>query len=190
MKKRSITIILTVLILVSPLILSAQTKDLNYTKVSDFILHNYHPDSATLSKLCRRACIFIKFKVDEKGLITNLSFSKDSISFIKEALTKAINALQKDPELMETLKRSGKTIIQPFMYYYQEGCDFPKMLSETPKEKEDEKSKNKKSYYGVRDDMEFFGATLWDMLNFDDGKLEVLDGIILSPIRVSSGSME
>lgn len=91
-------------------------------------------------------------------------------------------------ELIETLKRLRRTIILPFMYYYQEGCNFPKLLSETRKETASKKSN--KSYYEVRDEMEFFGATLWDMLNFDDGKLEALDGILLSPIRAGSGGVE
>ncbi|MDP9078437.1 MAG: hypothetical protein M3O71_13470 [Bacteroidota bacterium] len=182
------------ILLTSPIFLSAQPKILSDTQISARIQqglsNNYHPDSVALSRLCRRACIFIKFKVDRNKQIVNLSYSKDSISFIKEALTKAVNLLRYDPELIETLRKSGKTVVQPFMYYYQAGCNFPNVLSQTQQKKEDGKSDNKKSYFEIRDDMEFFGATLWDMLNFDDGKLDALDCLILSPIRVSSGGVE
>lgn len=180
--------------LTSNISLSAQTNKLSINQINwhigDGIYHNYHPDSLAVSKLCRRACVFIKFKVDQKGHISDLGFSKDSISFIKEALTKAVYSLQKDSELMETLKKSDKTIIQPVLYYYQVGCKLQALpLSEASKENTNG-DKHKESYISTFADSEFFGASIWDMLNFDNGKLQAIDCILLNPIRVGAGSME
>jgi len=118
-------IILILLLLVSPLILLAQTKDLNIDQIGKHLMNdlynNYHPDSVALSKFCKIGCVFVKFKVNEQGEIANLSFSGDvdSTQFIIGALTKAVRSLKQDAELINFLKKSGRTIIQPFMYNYQ-----------------------------------------------------------------------
>ncbi|MEZ2338099.1 hypothetical protein AB6735_20790 [Mucilaginibacter sp. RCC_168] len=185
-------VILTILI--SHASLPAQTNKLSINQIGSHIgngiYHNYHPDSIEVSKLCRRACVFIKFKVDQKGHIVDLDFSKDSISFIKEALTKAVYSLQKDSELMEAVKKANKTIILPVLYYYQAGCNFPTSQPTEASKEETNGDKRKESYLSIYADSEFFGATIWDMLNFNKGKLEVIDCLLLGPSRVGAGSLE
>src|ERR1700743_2050214 len=122
-------LILILVMLISTKSLLAQQQDSTYIKVSEHIFHNYHPDSVALSKFCRIGCLFIRFKVNKEGEIANLSFSGDvdSTQLITDALTKGVNSLKQDEILIDSLKRSGKTIIQPFLYSYQDGCNFPKM---------------------------------------------------------------
>jgi len=182
--------ILTVLILLSPLILSAQVKAPDYPKIGDYIFHNYHPDSVALSKFCRIGCIFIKFKVDPQGEVANLSFSgdADSTTVIIDGLTKAVNSLKQDPELINNLKKSGRTIIQPFIYNYQAGCNFPKPASSGNGPVDN--TNFYLSYMTFVGEMNHISKSLFDILNFKDGDKPYLDNILLSPIGVGSGSME
>ena len=142
--------------LVSYITLSAQSRSLNNNEisehVSDCLVKNYHPDSLDSAKCCRIGAVFIKFKVNPNGKITDLAFSKgssviipttlklkdddnkDAPAFINEALTKAVRALQLDSLLINTLKTSGRTIIQPFIYVNFAGCKFPKVTSSSTAE--------------------------------------------------------
>ncbi|CAN5369397.1 hypothetical protein BH09BAC6_BH09BAC6_29140 [soil metagenome] len=171
------------------LTLSAQSREPNYNPVADHITDglskNYHPDAIALSKLCNRGCIFIKFKVNKQGHITHLSFTKNAVAFITVALTVAIDSLEHDAYLMNQLKDSGKTIIQPFIYDYQLGCKFPKISLSGTKEEGDQFLR---SYYKTRDDMEHYGESLFNILNFTDGKLSAIDCILLTPFRVGATS--
>jgi hypothetical protein len=78
MKMKSVFI--TLIMLLSFISLKAQPQEVNYSKVSDHIFRNYHPDSVALAKFCRIGCIFIKFKIDPQGEVVNLSFSGDADS--------------------------------------------------------------------------------------------------------------
>lgn len=183
----------------------SQKNQLNLKEVGwhihDGIYNNYHPDSIALSKLCRHACIFIKFKVNTKGQISNLSFSKDSALFIKDALTKAVYSLQKDQKLIDVLKKSGRTIIQPIAYAYETGCNLPKgsVFNSDALITEKERDQQAIKYFRIHDTIDHFGENLMNMLNFGNGALynttednvNVLDNcILLRPIQVSNIAME
>ncbi|NHA06477.1 hypothetical protein G7092_21895 [Mucilaginibacter sp. HC2] len=190
MKIKSIFIIS--ILLISSLGLSAQTRELNNVEISEHVnkclFNNYHPDSIILSKTCRRGCIFIKFRINKEGKISELAFSKDSTAFIISALRQSISSLQKDVALINTLKKSGRTIIQPFIYFYQAGCNFPRFTNESPTLQE-----RLDFYYThvmISGKMDHIDDAILDMLNFNGNELQALDGILLSPIQVSSGSME
>jgi hypothetical protein len=176
--------------LLSFISLKAQPQEVNYSKVSDHIFHNYHPDSVALSKFCRIGCLFIKFKIDPQGEVVNLSFSgdADSTTFIIDGLTKAVNSLKQDSELINKLKKSGRTIIQPFIYNYQAGCNFPKPAS--PGNGPVDNTNFYLSYMTFVGEMNHVSKSLFDILNFKDGDKLYLDNILLSPIGVGSGSME
>ncbi len=167
--------------LIGSISLSAQQRDLNYTKVSDCILLNYHPDSVALSKFCRIGTIFIKFKVNNQRDITNLSFSGDvdSTQFISDALIKAVNALKHNTALISFLKTSNRMIIQPFTYDYQAGCNFPKPGT-----------KNTTDYYlsfiDIISAMNHTSNSLFHILNFKDGNMQFFDGVLLNPIVVNN----
>ncbi|GGH20786.1 hypothetical protein [Mucilaginibacter phyllosphaerae] len=104
-------LIILIIILSSPLVLSAQKKQvLNYNKVSGYIFKNYHPDSSALAKYCGIGCVFVKFKVSAQGKIINLSFSgdTDSTKFITDELVSAVNSITQDRELIAFLKISKR----------------------------------------------------------------------------------
>jgi hypothetical protein len=155
--------------------------------VSNCIWNNYSPDSVALKKTCRRACIFIKFNIDKQGRVANLSFSKDSTVFITEGLTKAVKHLEKDKQLINTLTRSGRTIIQPFIYDYQLACNFPDDY--TLSMPEEEKAKRNLEYYRIRDESEHYSETIFDIMNFHGDKLIAIDCILLAPIRMGAAIM-
>lgn len=180
-----------IIILIGSIPAIAQNKGLTNAqigvKISDCISKNYKPDSNVLKGTCRRACIFIKFSIDENEDLV-ASFSKDSSTFIKEGLTKAIAFLNQDHQLLLTLKRSRKTVIQPFMYDYQYGCNLNKNAP-LPNTRE-EGFKDLAKYYETRDKAEYYGETIYNMLNFDGKKSTSIECILLEPIRVSAGYLE
>ena len=183
MKIKSILII--IIILISPIILSAQTKDLNIDQMGKHLMNdlynNYHPDSVALSKFCKIGCVFVKFKVNEQGEIANLSFSGDvdSTQFIIGALTKSVQSLKQDAELINFLKKSGRTIIQPFMYNYQAGCNFPEAGVKSNTE-------YFQSYLYIMLDLDHSSFSLFNMLKFKDGNMPFFDGILLPPFEVNN----
>gem|GEM_PF-5666978 len=180
------------IILLSAFASLAQNNRLNNHQIGDRISNciniNYHPDSVSLKNTCRRACVFIKFNINKQGKVENLSFSKDSTAFVKEALTKAVTLLEKDKELINSLKKSGVTIVQPVMYDYQLNCNFPKDYSVNMPE--EERLKKHMSYYKTRDIMEHYGETLYDMMNYEGKKIKSVACILLTPLWFGAGSME
>ena len=140
---------------------------------------NYHPDSTGLKGLCRQACVFIKFRINKSGTISGLSFSNDSIGFITSALHLAIDSLQKDQPLMQTLKESGKTVILPFVYDYRIGCKLP-VANFATIQGEDTRQYVAKLLKTIMS-REHLQDTLLEMLNFNDGKLQVIDCLLLKP---------
>jgi len=66
------------LMLISPITLSAQSINLNNNEIaehiSNLLINSHHPDSIMLSKTCRRGCLFIKFKINDHGKISDLAF--------------------------------------------------------------------------------------------------------------------
>ena len=137
-----------------------------------------------VAKCCRKACVFIKFNVDQHGNIVNLSFGRDTVMFINEALKNAISSFKEDVELINTLKRSGKTVIQPFMYDYELGCTFP------PRNKTwttaEEKYKYFFNFLKDRLSMQHYEWNIFPMLDFDDKKSVAIDCILLKPYSVSA----
>jgi hypothetical protein len=109
-------------------------------------------------------------------------------TFIIDGLTKAVNSLKQDIKLITILKKSGRTIIQPFIYNYQVGCNFPKpaSLGNGPVDN----TNFYLSYMTFVGEMNHVSKSLFDILNFKDGDKLYLDNILLSPIGVGSGSME
>jgi len=188
MKMKSVFI--TLIMLLSFISMKAQPREFDYSKVSDHLSHNYHPDSAALATFCRIGCIFIKFKIDHQGDVANLSFSGDvdSTTFITDGLTRAVNSLKQNAELVNSLRMSGRTIIQPFIFNYQAGCNFPK-AGDTAKDAASS-SRFYLSYFSFISDMNHISKSLFDILNFKDGDKLYLDNILLSPIGVGSGSMQ
>ncbi|MDB5086840.1 MAG: hypothetical protein JWR09_834 [Mucilaginibacter sp.] len=174
-------IILILLVLFSPLILSGQIKGLNYTKIGNYIIHNYRPDSAALSKFCRIGCIFIRFNVNQKGDIANLSFSgdTDSIKFITDALTISLDFLKQDASLINFLKTSGRTIIQPFTYNYQAGCNFPEAGVKNTNDYFE-------SYLNIMLDLDHTAISLFHMLKFKGEDMQFFDGVLLHPLVVNN----
>lgn len=181
---RSITLILFV-VLIYPQRLLAQSPTLNITQLQTHIANglnkNYHPDSVTINSFCGNGCIFIKFGVSKQGRIAGLSFSGDSTLFIRQALTSAVYILQKDKALIKTLQRSGRTIIQPFIYRYERNCGPHKI--DYPNTPEGELQFNK-AFITAYIKKNHADQTLLDMLNFTDGKLKALDCILLTPMGV------
>ena len=173
--------LLTVFILTGSLVGSAQTKESPYAKIGDYILRNYRPDSIALAKYCRRGCIFVKFKVNQQGNMAGISFAgdADSTTFIKDALTLSVQMLKQDARLIDFLKKSGKTIIQPFIYDYQEGCNFPKGGDGNT-------SKYFLTYMGILSDADHNETSMLDMLKFDGKQQHFFDGVILEPIEVNN----
>lgn len=188
MKMKSVFFTLTMLL--GFIGVKAQPRELDYSKVSDHIFHSYHPDSTALAKFCRIGCIFIKFKIDPQGEVANLSFSGDvdSTTFITDGLTRAVNSLKQNAELIRNLAQSGRTIVQPFIFNYQAGCNFPK-AGETAKDAANS-STFYLSYITFAGDMDHIAKSLFNILNFKDGDKLFLDNILLSPIGVGSGSMQ
>jgi hypothetical protein len=172
------------IMLISTTTLLAQTKEPDYTKVSDDILLNYHPDSVALAKLCRIGCVFIKFKVNQQGNIVDLSFSgdADSTQLITAALTKSVNSLKQDIALIDFLKKSNRLIIQPFIYNYQAGCNFPKPGTK-------DAANYYLTYIGIISDMNYVGKSLYDILKFKDGNMRFFDGVLLNVIGVNNTVM-
>lgn len=181
MKEKVKQFIFIVLILVSSKVVSAQTKASNYAKISGHIINNYYPDSIALAKFCRIGCIFIKFNVNQKGDIANVSFSgdTDSTKFITDALTKSLDFLKQDASLINFLKTSGRTIIQPFTYNYEAGCNFPEAGA---------KSNNNyfESYLNIMLDLDHTAISLFHMLKFKGEDMQFFDGVLLSPIVVNN----
>lgn len=180
--------ILFILILfICPLCLSAQFKTLSVDKISVHIekslRDNYHPDSVAVSKLCMQGCIFVKFNVNNQGRIANLSFSKDSATFIIAGLTNAIKSLEKDLVLIKALKRLGKPIVIPCIYEYYRGCIAPEI--HRPATTED-KLEFVISYYRMMTGANRYLFTLSDMLNFKDGKRKAIDCILLNPFEIGA----
>jgi hypothetical protein len=188
MKMKSVFI--TLITFLSFISLKAQPRELDYSKISDHIFHNYRPDSAALATFCRIGCIFIKFKIDPRGEVANLSFSGDvdSTTFITDGLTRAVNSLKQDTELINNLRKSGRTIVQPFIYNYQAGCNFPKAAS--PGNGGVDNTNFYLSYMTFAGEMDHISKSLFNILNFKDGDKLFLDNILLSPIGVGSGSMQ
>ncbi len=85
---------------------------------------------------------------------------------------------------MNTLKKSGRTIIQPFIYTYQAGCNFPKIDSSATA---DDRTNFWISYTHVTEEMNHTLPSLFNMLNFNDGELNVVDCLLLRPVRAASG---
>nr|WP_294943977.1 hypothetical protein [uncultured Mucilaginibacter sp.] len=150
---------------------------------------NFHPDSLLLSKFCRSSCIFIKFNVDANGYIKNITFSKDSTSFIQNALEVAVKSLQKDIGLMSALKHSRKTIIQPFIYEYQAGCNLGRSKDSFGSASQSENKPDRKSEAEVLFEANHINRALLDMLNFNGKPLTEIDCLLLTPMLVSSGAM-
>lgn len=183
------SVFITLIILLNFISLKAQPPEVNYSRVSDHISHNYHPDSAMVWKFCRFGSIFVKFNVTPSGDIANLSFGgdADSTKFITDALTIAVNSLKQDTETINLLKRSGRTIIQPVIYIYQAGCNFPK-AGNIGKD-----TVNISTYYlnyiNVTTEMDHLYKSFTDMLKFKNGDEKFVDGILLKPISVGLSVM-
>lgn len=188
--KVSLNLYITILLLLSATGLKAQSSKLLTNEqlsehVSNDLNRYYKPDEETISHLCRRGVMFVRFRVNQNGNISDIGFSRDSAAVIQTALQHAVDSLQHDPDLIYYLKKTGKVVVQPFIYDYQLGCNLPKhSLTSTTAE---ENSYNA-SYYQVRDNMEHYGETLFDMLNFEGKKLSVIDCLLLNPIRVGATS--
>lgn len=182
---KRIILIITIVFITNYQLL-AQVASLNNDQINEHvkggIALNYHPDSIALQQLCRQACIFVKFKVNKSGFISDLSFNKeakDSTAFIVEALSKAINLLQKDKLLIQTLKKSGKTIILPFVYDYTGGCQLPVYDYKTINDQD-------AMAYAIKlvkafVNREHTQATLTEMLNFNDVNVSAIDCLLLKP---------
>ena len=185
MKIKSILTIVLIL-LISSISLSAQKKDSSYIKVSNYIFRNYHPDSVALSKFCRIGCVFVRFKVSPQGEIANISFSgdADSTQLITDALTKAVNSLKKDTALMNFLKKSDRAIIQPFIYSYQDACNFPKMGKSG--NATDNKANFYLSYMMFMAEIDHISKSLYDIFKFKDGDVSFFDGVLLAPFGIFS----
>jgi hypothetical protein len=187
-------LVLTIFLLGTTTHGTAQKKVLNITQIMQHIQtgidQNYHPDSIVLSKLCSSSCIFIKFNVNYKGRIENIVFSNDTVSFIKEALKRAVRSLQTDKVLINSLKVLNKPIIQPFIYDYQAGCGVnnDSELSTVTNNKVNNEP-DKKSDYQIMFEMDHTRQSLLNMLNFNGDTLSGIDCLLLTPMLVSSGSI-
>lgn len=178
--------ILTVVLIICSISVSAQEKASSYIKVSDYIFHNYHPDSVALSKFCRIGCVFVRFKVSPQGEISNISFSgdADSTQLITDALTIAVNSLKQDTALMNFLKKSDRAIIQPFIYSYQDGCNFPKMAKSG--NATDNTANFYISYMMFTSEMDHVTKSLYNIFKFKDGHIAFFDGVLLGPFGIIS----
>lgn len=171
--------------------LSAQDKISGEIKFIDHHIENclttkYHPNSDSLKQYCQIGCVFVKFNISPKRTVTNVSFSDGSPIFITQALTKAIDSLHLDRPLMEALFKLNKTVMVPFLYYYQDGCNYPaaewtsdqsKVLSTT------------RAYLKIYMNLDHTSANVYDMLKFKNQNLNALDCLLIAPIRVSSGKI-
>ena len=150
-------------------------------RVAVCLQKNYKPDTANLVKLCRQACVFMKMKVNKKGLI-DVAFSGDSTTVVTQALYKAVVELQKDTQLIAFLKKTKKTIIQPFVYDYRVGCKIPTIDTKTMQAAE-EKLYRTEEFLKIVMKREQTQATLSGMLNFDGSDFQVIDCLLLKPYR-------
>lgn len=151
----------------------------------------YKPDSAAVAKICRLSCVFIRFSVTKNSKIKNLSFSGDTVAIIRKGLSEAVMLLENDIDLMKDLARSGKTIIQPFIYEYQQGCGLGRNsnnMNEAPLIKPKDPL-HEKSEAEILLEAEYYKKALLEMLTFDGEPLAGLDCLILTPMMVGSGSM-
>ncbi|HEY8929914.1 MAG TPA: hypothetical protein VIM55_12020 [Mucilaginibacter sp.] len=156
----------------------AQVNGSYYSKISDYIHRNYHPDSNALVKSCKGGCLFLKFHINLRGEVSDISFGGDtnSTAFIRKSLIFSLQLLKRDAGLINFLKQSGKTIIQPFIFDYRDACKISEPEVKTGSE-----------YFNAQ--MDFLGdlnqsmfTSLFNMLKFDGKQLSFVDGVILDPI--------
>ncbi|OJW17643.1 hypothetical protein [Mucilaginibacter sp. 44-25] len=175
-------LLICIVLLVSTATTNAQTLTANQisSHIRQILVNNYKPDTSKLLLCCKQALVNIKFKVNKQGKIANIAFSNDSVKFVNEALKKAIKTLEGDKYLIKILKRTGKIIVQPFLYDYRHGCSIPTLQKDTLLNYEARVYTAKIiKIFTTRDLVQ---QTLVDMLAFNRNDNLAVDCILLKPI--------
>lgn len=179
-----------IVLLLSSYKLCAQDKTSDRIKfinhhIQDCLVTKYHPNGDSLKSFCRIGCIFVKFDVNQKALITNISYSKGSPYFITKALTNSLDSLELDRPLMQILKRLHRTVLVPFLYYYQAGCNFPpsKWTTDTATIMKNYET-NLRIYASFNDTY----SSIVNMLNYKNSSLNGVNCLLIAPVRVAAGS--
>ncbi|PAW92993.1 hypothetical protein CKK33_05595 [Mucilaginibacter sp. MD40] len=176
-------LLICVLILASTATTIAQTLTTRQiaSHVRKTLINNYKPDTSALLLCCKQAFVNIKFKVNKQGKITDIAFSNDYVKFVNEALKKAIKALERDKYLIKTLKKTGKIIVQPFLYDYRHGCSIPTLQKDTLLNYETRVYTAK--IIKIFTTRNLIQQTLVDMMAFNGRDNLAIDCILLKPIN-------
>lgn len=152
-------------------------------KLNAFLRKTVSVDTAFISKTCSRGCTFAKFTINNQNEVSKLSFSKGSESFLVKSMSMAIKALKSNPRLIKLLKSTRKTILLPIIYDYSLGCRIEPM--DQTKATNEDRYKNLLAYFKMRMESDHF-PNLYNMLNFEGGSEEALDGLLIKPFVIGA----
>jgi hypothetical protein len=147
-----------------------------------FVANNYHPDTTIAKNTCWEGCVFIRFNI-EAYQITNIAYTLSTPEFIRKALINAFAAINKSGMTKNQLMQSNiKTYLLPLLISNKQGCGFMTGW-ENINYKPD--GKMAKIYERRQEDLHQSENSIWNILNFTDGKVGTMDCILLSPVRMS-----
>ncbi|WP_121197243.1 hypothetical protein [Mucilaginibacter gracilis] len=158
----------------------SKSEDSDINKITWLLFKNYNPDASSLNQACIKSCVFIHFQINENGKFTNIGYTKNTPQFIIDGLANSFKIIEPSIKQMNLHFAANQTYLLPFEFYYNLGCDFSGISKNTPD------STKPKPYVNVEADMQLFGDALWDILNFTDGKLELLNCTVLRPVRTGA----
>jgi hypothetical protein len=157
----------------------------NIELISLYVTDNYHPDQNAVNNACINSCVFVRFKISSSGVIYNLGFTKNTPTFITEAITKAFESSQKQIKLTRSDKRvvNKKVFVLPIGYYYSSGCsitDLKTLGADTSYSSKKQKQLilNKISHQEEGNDAVFH------ILDFNDKSVDMLNCVILRPVEI------
>lgn len=152
----------------------------NPEDISDYISENFKLATDTF---CLETVIFIRFSVNKKGEIANLSFSKNAPKLITDELEKAMLSSNGRWKITnadwKVLER--KVFLQPYVISFQAGCSVKGVDNDIKLHNESlrmgalryERSRNT-------------SMAIRELLKFTDKEFSTLDCTILPPLSIST----
>lgn len=148
------------------------------------LAENYKPDSVEVANLCRKGFFFIKFTINKKGKVSNIMFSKDSVTFIQKSAKLAVQSLQEDVMLAANLGKMNKIFVLPVLYDYDIGC-YRGSVDMGIATQED-KAKYMSAHLSNMNNANHYQYNLFDMMKFGDKELPLIDCILLKPFKIGA----
>jgi hypothetical protein len=157
----------------------------NVNDIGVVLLSHYHPNPDSVKNACWEGCVLIRFTIGADRQFSKIAFTATTPVFIKEALSKAFLSLnEKGMKVNRLSEITGRTYILPAEIIHKDGCGFMSGW-EDANYKPDEKMA---PIYARR--QEYFDQnfnSIWNMLNFSDGRVGMVDCILLSPAMTGIG---